>query len=121
MGLSDLGVETVFRTTDGFTATWLRWGSSEPNGYTSRVAGLEDCITLHNDGELFGDFSCSLKTPTSVKVNFSGKMFLPYQNSLFRAVDVPILVTSPMGFKVCVGSLICTSDKGIDINTNPIG
>ena len=55
LGLSDASVETVFRTTDGFTTSWARWSSTEPTGYAGLPSGPEDCAGRSPNG-LWADF-----------------------------------------------------------------
>ena len=47
LGLTDLEVETVFRTTDGFIVPWIKWGPAEPQGTAGLREGREDCVTMH--------------------------------------------------------------------------
>ena len=44
LGVSDLAVETVFRTVDGFVTPWVNWDSTEPSGTRGLADGTEDCV-----------------------------------------------------------------------------
>ena len=58
LGLSDLAVETVFRTVDGFVTPWVGWSSSEPNGHAGLPAEREDCVGRSPSGA-WADFDFS--------------------------------------------------------------
>ena len=69
LGLSDLDVETVFRTTDGFVAPWTNWFSPNPQGNAGQAEGTEDCGgRIHegtedcggriHDRQQLGDYGC---------------------------------------------------------------
>ena len=60
LGLGDLDVESVFRTTEGFTASWMNWYPGEPNGNAGHSHGLEDCVIRCSSSEKWNDDACSL-------------------------------------------------------------
>ena len=60
LGVTDREVETVFRTTDGFTTPWIKWGPNEPQGTAGLPEGREDCATMHpTDSGMWIDNWCS--------------------------------------------------------------
>ena len=58
LGLSDLEVETVFRTTDGFVVPWTNWFAPNPQGNAGLAEGLEDCGGRIHDRQKLGDYGC---------------------------------------------------------------
>ena len=60
LGLTDAEVETVFRTTDGFTSPWANWHPSEPNDPESTGA-IENCVERTGpNGGTWNDNPCSI-------------------------------------------------------------
>ena len=51
--MSDLAVETVFRTVDGFVTPWVNWSPGEPSGTAGHAHGLEDRVTRSPGGKWF--------------------------------------------------------------------
>ena len=50
LGVSDLDLETVFRTVDGFITPWANWDSNEPSGTVGHAHGMEDVVVRLNGG-----------------------------------------------------------------------
>ena len=42
LGVSDVAVESVFRTLDGFVAPWANWESTQPSGNAGHADGHDD-------------------------------------------------------------------------------
>ena len=57
LGFSDLDVQSVFRTTDGFIFPWINWKSHDPQGTAGHAHGLQDCGGRAITG-LLGDYDC---------------------------------------------------------------
>ena len=57
LGFSDLDVESVFRTTDGFILPWISWTSHDPQGTAGHAHGSQDCGGRAITGG-FGDYDC---------------------------------------------------------------
>ena len=57
LGFSDLDVESVFRTTDGFILPLINWKSHDPQGTAGHAHGLQDCGGRAITGRL-GDYDC---------------------------------------------------------------
>ena len=51
LGVSDLAVQTVFRTVDGFVTPWVNWESSQPSGTAGHADGLDDRVTRAVNGK----------------------------------------------------------------------
>ena len=49
MGISDLTVDTVFRTVDGFVTPWANWESGEPSRTVG--PGVEDQVSRLTNGK----------------------------------------------------------------------
>ena len=49
LGLRDADLETVFRTDEGFTASWVKWASTEPNDPS--ISDVQDCVMRLPDGQ----------------------------------------------------------------------
>ena len=60
LGLGDLDVESVFRTTEGFTASWVNWYPGEPNGNARHSPGSDDCVIRCLRSGKWNDAVCSL-------------------------------------------------------------
>ena len=62
LGLSDLDLETVSRTTDGFATSYMDWKlSTSPSGTNTQTEGEKDCIARHADG--WRDTNCGNQYP----------------------------------------------------------
>ena len=58
LGLDDLDIESVYRTVEGFTASWANWNpGAEPNGNAGMVAGSNDCASRYSTGQ-WNDGNC---------------------------------------------------------------
>ena len=51
LGVSDLALETVFRTVDGFVTPWVNWDSGEPSGNLGHAHGVEDAVVRLSGGK----------------------------------------------------------------------
>ena len=61
LGLTDLMVETVFRTSDGFVTRWMNWDAAFPVGKAGHTEGVNDCVMrVGSEGE-WKDADCSLE------------------------------------------------------------
>ena len=56
LGITDAEVESVFRTTAGFTTPWAKWQSGHPND--ALASGVEDCGGRHPSNGLWTDINC---------------------------------------------------------------
>ena len=61
LGVSDLAVETVFRTVDEFVTPWVNWHSGQPSGTAGQADGLDDRVTRavngkRHDGSVTGSY-----------------------------------------------------------------
>ena len=57
LGLTDAVVESVYRTPEGFTTSWVNWGNTEPNDAAQSV--VEDCVVRRISDGMWNDLSCS--------------------------------------------------------------
>ena len=53
LGVSDLAVETVFRTADWFVTPSVNWDSDEPGGTERHDDGIEDRVLRGPDGKWY--------------------------------------------------------------------
>ena len=77
LGLSELDVRSVWRTTEGFTAPWTNWNPGEPSS-----PGGEQCAHRYPDSQLKGrwndggcsghhEFYCETTSKSSKKPNYN--------------------------------------------------
>ena len=57
LGITDAEVESMFRTTEGFTTPWAQWQSQHPND--ALVGAVEDCVRRDPSNGQWTDISCS--------------------------------------------------------------
>ena len=58
MGLEDSSVESMFRWTDGYLATWVNWYNNAPVGRSNHGEGEYDCVYRRSDGKWQDDGDC---------------------------------------------------------------
>ena len=56
LGLTDTGIESVFRTLEGFTSPWANWKPGEPNDAAN--ADDEDCVRRDVSNGMWMDANC---------------------------------------------------------------
>ena len=61
LGITDSGVDTVWRTPEGFVAPWANWnpGTNEPNGRTGDPEDIQDCVRRATPSGKWIDDHCS--------------------------------------------------------------
>ena len=52
-------METVFRTTEGFTTPWVNWESTSPAGMAGDADGVNDCVMRDQINGQWKDANCS--------------------------------------------------------------
>ena len=72
LGITDSGVDTVWRTPEGFVAPWANWnpGTNEPNGVTGDPEDIQDCVRRATSNGKWIDDHCTpaKQYPTTAKV-----------------------------------------------------
>ena len=61
LGITDSGVDTVWRTPEGFVAPWANWnpGTNEPNGVTGDPEDIQDCVRRATSNGKWIDDHCT--------------------------------------------------------------
>ena len=57
LGMTDATLETVFRTSEGFTTPWANWHVSSPND--AMLNAVEDCVRRQPSSGKWDDFRCT--------------------------------------------------------------
>ena len=59
LGLTDIDIESVFRTTEGYKTPWVNWDSGLPNGNAGNPHDWEDCVERYSGSGRWNDGGCS--------------------------------------------------------------